>query len=355
MAAAPGVGVGSCAPAARGQRSPGAAAQPSPRPWSPAWLFQGRWHTHSTATPHAEPSLHTKCRRPRPCSCCPWRPPAPPGPGLAMTQAPCRSPAPPPPRCSLPKVRAAALHSTAHLACHRPVFVAPLLPLQETISAALWTWRPCCPPSISPRLSCPAPWRPGTPPPPPARRPARCAVALGACVGLEAVLALVLPPDVLPCCLPFPQAQDLRGKVALITGGESAPPAVLAAALLTHSQRLPPPPSSAGSTGIGRGAADRLVKAGMRVVATSRTPQDFTQDCPNGTYQNPGDRCRPGAPGACAACCIDRGLAGVTGGLGCRPAWPCRPVRAPQEAACAQPQPRQPNALESQEEVAPAP
>lgn len=80
--------------------------------------------------------------------------------------------------------------------------------------------------------------------------------------------------DVLPASnisLPLPcdadKCEDLRGKVALITGG---------------------------STGIGRGTADRLVRAGMRVVATSRTPEKYTQPCgPDHTFHEPGDLCAP--------------------------------------------------------------
>lgn len=62
-----------------------------------------------------------------------------------------------------------------------------------------------------------------------------------------------------PCMLPCPQ--DLTGKVALITGG---------------------------STGIGRGAADRLVKAGMKVVATSRAPENYTQASTEGVEEGEG-------------------------------------------------------------------
>ena len=51
-----------------------------------------------------------------------------------------------------------------------------------------------------------------------------------------------------------------------------------------------------GSTGVGRGTADRLVRAGMHVVATSRHPEKYTQSClPNHTFAEPGNLCTPGA------------------------------------------------------------
>ncbi|KIY98547.1 hypothetical protein MNEG_9416 [Monoraphidium neglectum] len=62
---------------------------------------------------------------------------------------------------------------------------------------------------------------------------------------------------------PIPPCEDLRGKVALVTGA---------------------------STGIGFGAAKRLAAAGMKVVGTSRNPSQYTNNC---TYEVPGDRCKP--------------------------------------------------------------
>eukprot|EP00882_Tetradesmus_deserticola_P006776 GHRQ01007134.1.p1 GENE.GHRQ01007134.1~~GHRQ01007134.1.p1 ORF type:complete len:357 (+),score=96.74 GHRQ01007134.1:232-1302(+) len=61
------------------------------------------------------------------------------------------------------------------------------------------------------------------------------------------------------------RCEDIKGKVALIVGA---------------------------STGLGRGVADRLAKAGMTVVGTSRTPKEYL-DGNTCTYTRPGDRCKP--------------------------------------------------------------
>ena len=81
-------------------------------------------------------------------------------------------------------------------------------------------------------------------------------------MALQSSSQLSRPPLPPPPCL-----QDLRGKVALITGG---------------------------SAGIGRGTAEALARAGMRVIATSRSLEKYTQRC---TYNEPGDLCAPGEQG----------------------------------------------------------
>jgi len=45
------------------------------------------------------------------------------------------------------------------------------------------------------------------------------------------------------------------------------------------------------STGLGRGIADRLAKAGMKVIGTSRNPDQYANKC---EYKAPGDKCKPG-------------------------------------------------------------
>lgn len=69
-------------------------------------------------------------------------------------------------------------------------------------------------------------------------------------------------------------SQSLAGKVAVVTGA---------------------------GTGLGRGIADRLAAAGMKVVGTSRNPAKYAgTKC---VYKNPGDKCAPGEFGGSVECC----------------------------------------------------